>query len=141
MWPGIVIHKNEVWANDTSEQTHEGKKYLLTIAIPDYRPSVENVERSSPVQHNASPDKDSRSTVTVSFLDVTGIKPGLDRSPNQNALRIASGTEPTLIRKEDTTPLISCPVFWALCTNVNSGVGGQLSTGGSVQNGGRIGPF
>ncbi|GFU45063.1 uncharacterized protein TNCV_4235521 [Trichonephila clavipes] len=111
MWPGIVIHKNEVWTNDTSKQTQMGKKYLLTIAIPDYRPSVENVELSSPVQHNASPDKDSRTTVTVSFLDATGIKPGLDRSPNQNALRIASGTEPTLIRKVDTTPLISCPVF------------------------------
>ncbi|GFX17162.1 uncharacterized protein TNCV_2856851 [Trichonephila clavipes] len=111
MWPGIVIHKNEVWANDTSEQTHTGKKYLLTIAIPDCRPSVKNVELSSPVQHNASPDKDSRTTLTVSFLDVTGIKRGLDLSPNQNALRIASGTEQTLIRKEDTTPLISCPVF------------------------------
>ncbi|GFU28239.1 hypothetical protein TNCV_3762811 [Trichonephila clavipes] len=35
MWPCIVIHKNEVWANGTSEQTHMGKKYLLTIAIPD----------------------------------------------------------------------------------------------------------
>ncbi|GFY23282.1 uncharacterized protein TNCV_3939781 [Trichonephila clavipes] len=87
------------------------KKYLLTIAITDYKPSVENVELSSPVQHNASPDKDSRTTVTVSFLDVTGIKPDLDLPPNQNALRIASGTEPTLIRKEVTTPLISCPVF------------------------------
>ncbi|GFW33096.1 hypothetical protein TNCV_2110261 [Trichonephila clavipes] len=41
----------------------------------------------------------------VSFLDVTGIKPCPDLSPNQNALRIASGTEPTLIREEDTTPL------------------------------------
>ncbi|GFX95797.1 hypothetical protein TNCV_2083771 [Trichonephila clavipes] len=54
MWPCIVIHKNEVGANGTSEQTHMGKKYLLTIAIPDYRPSIENVELSSPVQHNAS---------------------------------------------------------------------------------------
>ncbi|GFX21122.1 hypothetical protein TNCV_4367011 [Trichonephila clavipes] len=41
----------------------------------------------------------------VPFLDVTGIKPCPDLSPNQNALRIASGTEPTFIRKEDTTPL------------------------------------
>ncbi|GFW44233.1 hypothetical protein TNCV_1746621 [Trichonephila clavipes] len=41
----------------------------------------------------------------VSFLDVTGIKSCPDLSPNKNALRIASGTEPTLIRKEDTTPL------------------------------------
>ncbi|GFU99748.1 uncharacterized protein TNCV_49641 [Trichonephila clavipes] len=117
-----------------------GKKYLLTIVIPGYRPYVENGELSSAVQHNASPDKNSRTTVTRSFL-VTGIKPGPDLSPNQNALRIASGTEPSLIRKEDTTPLISCPVFCALCTTVNSGVCGQLSTGGSVQAGGRIGPF
>ncbi|GFV42876.1 uncharacterized protein TNCV_2593241 [Trichonephila clavipes] len=88
-----------------------GKKYLLTIAILGYRPSVENVELSSPVQRNASPDKNSRTTVPLPFLDVVGIKPGPDLSPNQNVLRIASGTEPTLIRKEDTTPLISCPVF------------------------------
>ncbi|GFW14775.1 hypothetical protein TNCV_1562381 [Trichonephila clavipes] len=47
MWPYIVIHKNEVWANGTSEQTHMGKKYLLTLAIPDYRSSVETVELSS----------------------------------------------------------------------------------------------
>ncbi|GFW41401.1 uncharacterized protein TNCV_464921 [Trichonephila clavipes] len=73
-------------------------KYLLTIAIPDYRPSIENVELSSLVQHNASPDKNSRTTVMVSFLDVTGIKPCPNLSPNQNALRITSGTEPTLIR-------------------------------------------
>ncbi|GFS69991.1 uncharacterized protein TNCV_747751 [Trichonephila clavipes] len=84
-----------------------GKKYLITIAIPDYRPSIENMELSSPVQHNASPDKNSRTTVMVSFLDVTGIKPCPDLSPNQNALRIASGTEPTLIRKKDTTSLSS----------------------------------
>ncbi|GFY19688.1 uncharacterized protein TNCV_4648601 [Trichonephila clavipes] len=105
MWSCIVIHKNEVWANGTSEQTHIGKKYLLAIAIPDYRPSIENVELSSPVQHNTSPDKNSRTTVMVSFLDVTGIKPCPDLSANQNALRITSGTEPTLVRKEDTTPL------------------------------------
>ncbi|GFV82194.1 uncharacterized protein TNCV_2790921 [Trichonephila clavipes] len=114
MWQCIVIHKNVVWANGNSEQTHMGKMYLLTIAIPDYRPSIENVELSSPVQHNASPDKNSRTTVMVSFLDVMDIKktkPCPDLSPNQNALRIASGTEPTLIRKEDTTTLISCPVF------------------------------
>ncbi|GFW45085.1 uncharacterized protein TNCV_4513991 [Trichonephila clavipes] len=110
-----------------------GKKYLLTIAIPGYRHSVENMELSLPVQHNVSPGKNFGITVTVSFLDVTGIKSGFDLSLNQNALRIASGTEPTLIRKENTTPLISCP---ALCTTVNGGVSVQLSTGGSVQNGG-----
>ncbi|GFT52895.1 uncharacterized protein TNCV_1460031 [Trichonephila clavipes] len=111
MWPCIVIHKNEVCVNGTSEQTYMGKNYLLTIAIPDYRPYIENVELSSPVQYNATPDENSRTTVMVSFLDVTDIKPCPDLSANQNALRIASGTEPTLIRKEDTTPLISCPVF------------------------------
>ncbi|GFV51371.1 uncharacterized protein TNCV_3736751 [Trichonephila clavipes] len=111
MWPCIAIHKNEVWVNDTSEQMHMGKKYLLIIVIPDYRPSIKNVELNSHVQHNSSPDKYSRTTVMMSFLDVTGIKPCPDLSPSQNALRIASGTEPTLIRKEDTTPLISCPVF------------------------------
>ncbi|GFT25132.1 uncharacterized protein TNCV_180271 [Trichonephila clavipes] len=115
MWPCIVIHKNEVWANGTSEQKHMGKKYLITIAIPGYRPSVENVELSSPVQHNASPDKKSRTTVMVSFLGVTGIKPGPDLSPNQNALRITSGTEPTLIHKEDTTPLVDISVIPCSC--------------------------
>ncbi|GFT53804.1 uncharacterized protein TNCV_4124041 [Trichonephila clavipes] len=80
-------------------------------AIPGYRLSIENVELSSPVKHNASPDKNSRTTVMVSFLDVTGIKPCPDLSPNQNALRLAYGTESTLIRKEDTTQLISCPDF------------------------------
>ncbi|GFT62942.1 hypothetical protein TNCV_1607351 [Trichonephila clavipes] len=74
MWPCIVIHKNEVWTNDTSKQTHMGKKYLLTIAIPDYRPSIENVELNSPVQHNASPDKNSTTTVMVSFLVAISIK-------------------------------------------------------------------
>ncbi|GFW92387.1 uncharacterized protein TNCV_4920161 [Trichonephila clavipes] len=63
------------------------------------------MELSSPVQNKASPDKNSRTTVKVSFLDVTGIKPCPNLSPNYNALRIASGTEPTLIRKEYTTPL------------------------------------
>ncbi|GFV87437.1 uncharacterized protein TNCV_4034091 [Trichonephila clavipes] len=105
IWLCIVIHKNEVWANGTSEQTHMEKKYLLPIAIPGYRSSIENLELSSPVQPNASPDKNSRTTVMVSFLDVTGIKPCPYLSPNQNVLGIAYGTEPTLIRKEDTTPL------------------------------------
>ncbi|GFX32121.1 uncharacterized protein TNCV_4099701 [Trichonephila clavipes] len=105
MWACIVIHENEVWANGTLEQTHMGKKYLFTIAIPDYRPSIENGELSSPVQRNASTDKNSRTTVMVSFLDVTDIKPCPDLSPNQNPLIIASGTEPTLICKEDATPL------------------------------------
>ncbi|GFW65103.1 uncharacterized protein TNCV_393691 [Trichonephila clavipes] len=115
MWPSIGIHKNEVWANGISEQTHMGKKYLITIAIPGYRPSVENVELSSPVQHNTSPDRNSRTTVTVSFLGVTGIKPGPVLSSNQNALRNTSGTEPTLIHEEDTTPLVDISVIPCSC--------------------------
>ncbi|GFV57580.1 uncharacterized protein TNCV_4399361 [Trichonephila clavipes] len=111
MWPCIGIHKNEVWANGTSEQTHMVKKYLITMAIPGYRPAVKNMDLSSPVQHNASPDRNSKNTVTVSFLGVSGIKPCPDLSPNQNVLIITSGTEPTLIHKEDTTPLVNCPVF------------------------------
>ncbi|GFY16463.1 kinesin-related protein 1 [Trichonephila clavipes] len=58
------------------------KPGMTDDAIPDYRPSDENVKLSSPVQHNASPDKNSRTTVMVSFLDVIGIKPGPDLSPN-----------------------------------------------------------
>ncbi|GFW14928.1 uncharacterized protein TNCV_4658891 [Trichonephila clavipes] len=81
------------------------KKYLLAIVIIDYRPSIENVELSLPFQHNASLDMKSRTTVMVSFLEVIGIKLCPDLSPNKNALGLASGTEPTLIRKEDTTSL------------------------------------
>ncbi|GFV79822.1 uncharacterized protein TNCV_1726471 [Trichonephila clavipes] len=115
MRPCIGIHKNEVWANGTSEQMHMGKKYLITIAIPGYRPSVENLELSSTVQHNTSPDRNSKTTVTVSFLGVTGKKPGPDLSPNQNVLKITSGTEPTLIHKEDTTPLVDTSVIPCSC--------------------------
>ncbi|GFW80591.1 uncharacterized protein TNCV_3234431 [Trichonephila clavipes] len=64
---------------------------------------------------NASPDRNSKTTVTVSFLGVTGIKPGPDLSPNQNALRITSGTEPTLIHKEDTTSLVDISVIPCSC--------------------------
>ncbi|GFY13094.1 uncharacterized protein TNCV_666561 [Trichonephila clavipes] len=83
-------------------------KVPLTIAIPDYRPSIENVELSSSIQHNASLDNQDQKM--VSFFDVTGIKPCPDLSANQNALRIAS-LLPNLIRQEDKTSLISCPVF------------------------------
>ncbi|GFV93111.1 uncharacterized protein TNCV_2552021 [Trichonephila clavipes] len=109
----MAIHKKGVWAKHIGTDPH-GKKHLLTIPIPGYRPSVENVQLSSPVQHKASPDKDSRATITVSFLDVTGIKPGLDLSPNQNALRIASGTEPTLIRKRGHDSIDQLSSFCAL---------------------------
>ncbi|GFU40578.1 hypothetical protein TNCV_3229781 [Trichonephila clavipes] len=47
----------------------------------------------------------------VSLRDLFGLKPCPDLSPNPLALRIACGTEKTLIHKEDTTPLMKCPVF------------------------------
>ncbi|GFY05101.1 hypothetical protein TNCV_3269731 [Trichonephila clavipes] len=83
MCPCIGIHKNEVWANGTSEQAYMGKKYIFTIAIPAYRSSVENVELSSPVQHNSSPDRNSKTIVTASFLGVTGTKLGPDLSKSK----------------------------------------------------------
>ncbi|GFW29727.1 uncharacterized protein TNCV_3935941 [Trichonephila clavipes] len=88
-----------------------GKYQLLTTAISLYRTSVENVELSSPVQHNVSPEDNFRTTLTVSVRDVTGMKPCSNFSPNQLVLRIALGTETTLIRKEDTAPLIICLIF------------------------------
>ncbi|GFY28209.1 hypothetical protein TNCV_4395431 [Trichonephila clavipes] len=62
----------------------------------------ENIELSSPVQDSASPDDNSRTTVMVHFHNVTGMQPCPDLSPNQLALRIACGTEMTLIRKDVT---------------------------------------
>ncbi|GFY08105.1 hypothetical protein TNCV_1355191 [Trichonephila clavipes] len=74
----IVVHNNEVRSNrpGSSDQTHMGKKHLIPIAIPDYRTSVENVEPSPPVQHNASPD----GAVMVSFRHGTEMKPSLSKS-------------------------------------------------------------
>ncbi|GFV25842.1 hypothetical protein TNCV_3868101 [Trichonephila clavipes] len=69
----------------TSEQTHMGKDHLLTIEISDYRSSVENVELSPRVQHNAFPDDNFKATIMVSFRAVTGIKPCPDFSLNQLA--------------------------------------------------------
>ncbi|GFV89356.1 hypothetical protein TNCV_4151761 [Trichonephila clavipes] len=44
-----------------------------------------------------------RTTIMVSFRDVTGMK----LCPNHLALRIDCGTEKTLIRKENMAPLMS----------------------------------
>ncbi|GFY02683.1 hypothetical protein TNCV_3505631 [Trichonephila clavipes] len=52
---GRALSSIKMKSGPMAPRTHMGKKYLLTIAIPDYRPSIENVELSSPVQHNASP--------------------------------------------------------------------------------------
>ncbi|GFT79141.1 hypothetical protein TNCV_3094921 [Trichonephila clavipes] len=68
-----------------------GKDHLLTIAIPDYRPSVENVDLCPPAPRNASPNDNPRITVTDSFRGVTGMKLCLDISPNQLVLRIVCG--------------------------------------------------
>ncbi|GFV10152.1 uncharacterized protein TNCV_3661041 [Trichonephila clavipes] len=79
--------------------------------VSQTKTSVENVEFCLPIQHNLAPDPNSRTIVTVSFLDVTGMKPCPKLSPNQLALRTAFGTEIILIRKEDMTSLMSCPLF------------------------------
>ncbi|GFX51745.1 uncharacterized protein TNCV_5014471 [Trichonephila clavipes] len=88
-----------------------GRDHLPTIAISDNRISVRNVELIPPIQYNASSNDNSRTTVTVTFRDVTGMKPCPNLSSNQLALRIACGTETTLIPKENSTSLIRCPVF------------------------------
>ncbi|GFX47677.1 hypothetical protein TNCV_699311 [Trichonephila clavipes] len=80
-------------------------------AIFIYRTSDENVKLSPPVQRNASPDDNSRTAITISINDVTGMKAYPDLFLYQLALRIACGPETTLIRKKDTTPLIRCSVF------------------------------
>ncbi|GFU53500.1 hypothetical protein TNCV_3169341 [Trichonephila clavipes] len=79
------------------------KDHLLTIAISSYRTSVENVVFSLSVKHSASIEKKSRTTVMVSFGDVTGIRPCPNLSSFEPALKIACGAEAILIRKEDTT--------------------------------------
>ncbi|GFU57601.1 uncharacterized protein TNCV_3637591 [Trichonephila clavipes] len=88
-----------------------GKDHLVTIAISDYKTSVENMELSPPVQYNASPDDNSRTLVTVSLCDVTGIKPCPNRFPNQLLLRTVRGTKTTFIRKEDDLLVLHCSCF------------------------------
>ncbi|GFS57012.1 hypothetical protein TNCV_4238101 [Trichonephila clavipes] len=90
---------------------HMGKDRRHTIAFSGYRTSVKNVELSPSIQHNASADDDSRTIATVAVCDVTETKSCPDLSLNQLTLRMTCGTEPTLTRKEDITPLMKCPVF------------------------------
>ncbi|GFV95785.1 hypothetical protein TNCV_1728351 [Trichonephila clavipes] len=73
-WSCIAIHKNEVWSNSISEQTHMRKDYLLTIVIFGYKTLIENVELCPPVQHNVSSYDNSMTTIIVSFRDVTEMK-------------------------------------------------------------------
>ncbi|GFV26203.1 hypothetical protein TNCV_3150031 [Trichonephila clavipes] len=87
------------------------KDPILTTVISDYIASVENVEHSPVVQHSASPNDSSRTTVMISLRDVTGLQPCPDLSPNQLALGIPFSTKTTLIRKEDRILLMRCPVF------------------------------
>ncbi|GFY07367.1 hypothetical protein TNCV_5085521 [Trichonephila clavipes] len=103
--------------------------------------SVENVGLSPPVQHNASPNDNSRTPVTVSLSDVTKMKPCADLSPNQLTLRIPRGSETTLLRKEVTTPLMRRTVFFCCspCTTLNGAFDDYLSKGCRVQRGERIG--
>lgn len=88
-----------------------GKGHLLRIAMADYRASVENFERSLLVQHYASLGENSRTTITVSFYDVTGMTLCPDLSPKQMEFRMVCGTEINLFPKEAKSPLMRCPVF------------------------------
>ncbi|GFX70414.1 hypothetical protein TNCV_4473481 [Trichonephila clavipes] len=89
------------------------------------RTSVESVELNPPAQHTSQDNYSwtivelrkrsgqgigSWTTVTVSFRDITGMKPFPNLSPNQLALRTAYGTKTTLIHKE-LTSLMRCPAF------------------------------
>ncbi|GFU95539.1 hypothetical protein TNCV_4599511 [Trichonephila clavipes] len=83
-----------------------GKKYLITIAIPGYRPSIENVELSSPVQLNASLGQEPGGPPQwhVPFLDAALVAKPSRSLHKSKRVENRFGTEPTLIRKEDTTP-------------------------------------
>ncbi|GFV26063.1 hypothetical protein TNCV_502111 [Trichonephila clavipes] len=63
MWPCIAIHKNESGPMAHSGQTPMGEEAPSHNRDPRLQTSIENVELSSPVQHNASPDKNSRTAV------------------------------------------------------------------------------
>ncbi|GFV19681.1 uncharacterized protein TNCV_479071 [Trichonephila clavipes] len=108
---------------------HMEKDNLFTIETSGCRISVENVKLSLPIQHNAFPKVNSRTTIMVSFFDVTGMKPCPNLSLNQLALRIACGIDKILSCKEDMIPLMRCPGFCALYITLNSAADGQLSKG------------
>ncbi|GFS79781.1 hypothetical protein TNCV_749801 [Trichonephila clavipes] len=71
---------------------HMGKYHLLAIVNSGYRNFVENVELSPTVPHNACPDDNSRTMVTVSFRDITGMQPCPDFFSKQLTLKIDCGT-------------------------------------------------
>ncbi|GFV08887.1 hypothetical protein TNCV_3821301 [Trichonephila clavipes] len=60
----------------------------LQLQSPD-----ENAQLSPSIQYNSSKDNNSRTNVTVSFRDITAMKPCPGLSLNQLALRFAYGTE------------------------------------------------
>ncbi|GFW94473.1 hypothetical protein TNCV_2701941 [Trichonephila clavipes] len=70
--------------------THDlsGLNLRRTLTSP-FETSVENVEPSPPVHHNASPNDNSSALVTVSFHVATGMKQCLDLSSNQLVSKIA----------------------------------------------------
>ncbi|GFY36566.1 hypothetical protein TNCV_27711 [Trichonephila clavipes] len=90
------------------------RKDHLTIEISSYRTSVENLESSSPVQHNVSPADNSRNTVMDSFCDAVMMKPCPDLFPNQMALGIVCDTQMTLSHTKSTTSLLRFPVLGLL---------------------------
>lgn len=67
MRPGVIVNKNEVCTNGTSEQKHEGKDHLLIIVISG-NIYVENFDISPHVNYNASPNQNDKTTVVFIFL-------------------------------------------------------------------------
>ncbi|GFT22768.1 hypothetical protein TNCV_1856431 [Trichonephila clavipes] len=96
------------------EQVHMWEQHFVAVVISDKRAAVEYMELRSSIQHNASPQKHSRTTPTVSFRDDRGKKPCSYTSPYQLALKIFAQTETILIRKQNVTPLMRSPVLTPL---------------------------
>ncbi|GFU01000.1 hypothetical protein TNCV_1816231 [Trichonephila clavipes] len=99
--PALLLRKQFLFLNQYLFQ-------LLGVPqmISGSKTSAANVVLIPPIQHDASPEDNYRTTERISSPDVTGMKP-YPTSPNQLALRIAWDTEETFIREENSTPLAS----------------------------------
>ncbi|GFV98363.1 hypothetical protein TNCV_623221 [Trichonephila clavipes] len=89
------------YCNDYSSPSLQTQHQIVQQFL---RTSVENVELSLPVQHNASSDSIPRIIVTVSLRDVTGMKPYPGLSSKKLSLRVTygSGLQPS-VRGSNTT--------------------------------------
>ncbi|GFX06541.1 hypothetical protein TNCV_3017751 [Trichonephila clavipes] len=135
-----VTHKNEVWLNSTSEQTHLGTNHIFTTAFSGYRTSVENVELSPLVLHNTFPDDNSRTTITISIRDITEMKLCPIFFPKKLVIRITCSNEATISRKDGTNSIAEMSRICAPYTTLNGAtIDDQISKRCSVQDDGKIG--